>query len=109
MASICEKCGKKVGAFSPTPLKLVYDQILCYECAEIISADITKLYGAKTIEDFNKIKDIIKTKWSAYNQFMNCLKITKNYTINSKTNQENKRKNTWQEITENIKQKYLQI
>lgn len=62
MANLCEKCGKKVGAFSPTPLKLVYDQILCYECAEVISADITKLYGAKTIEDFNEIKAIITEK-----------------------------------------------
>lgn len=62
MASICAKCGRKIGAFSLPPLKLAYDEILCNECAEVISPEIRGLYGAKTIEEFDEIKKALLEK-----------------------------------------------
>lgn len=62
MAQLCVKCGKKIGAFSMMPLELLEGEQLCNECAEPIQSEITKLYGAKTIEEFNKIKESVIEK-----------------------------------------------
>ena len=62
MAKLCVKCGKTVGMLSPEPLDLENGEILCYDCSEIIKSDITKLYGAKTLDAFNEIKENIVNK-----------------------------------------------
>lgn len=62
MAKICVNCGKTVGMLSLDPLNLENGEILCYDCSEIIQSDITKLYGAKNIDDFNAIKENIINK-----------------------------------------------
>lgn len=59
MAQTCVKCGKKIGAFSMMPLELMEGEQLCYDCAEAIQPNITKLYGAKTIEEFDKIRGAV--------------------------------------------------
>lgn len=69
MIQFCMKCGKKVTGFSRTPLELMDGELLCNDCAEPIQAGITKLYGAKTIEDFNNIKlDIMEISRNTYDE-----------------------------------------
>ena len=59
MSKFCTKCGAQIGFFSKMDLELSDGICLCFDCAEPIQSNITKLYGAKTIEDFNQIKEII--------------------------------------------------
>lgn len=62
MSKICKKCGAEIGFFSKMDLELSDGITLCYDCAEPIQSNITKLYGAKTIEEFNQIKEVIIEK-----------------------------------------------
>ncbi len=62
MAKICKKCGTEIGFFSKMDLELSDGINLCYDCAEPIQSNITKLYGAKTIEEFDQIKEVIIEK-----------------------------------------------
>lgn len=62
MAKQCIKCGKTIGALSPDPLNLENGEFLCYDCSEVIKDDVTKLYGSKTVEEFEDIKKVIISK-----------------------------------------------
>ena len=62
MSKKCKKCGAEIGFFSKMDLELSDGICLCYNCAEPIQSNITKLYGAKTIEDFNQVKEVIIEK-----------------------------------------------
>lgn len=68
MSQTCEKCGKKVGFLSELPLVLVDKKILCYKCAEPISAKISALYSIETKAEFELLKDeILKKCHEIYN------------------------------------------
>ncbi len=59
MSKTCAKCGAQIGFFSKMELELPGGICLCNECAEPIQSNITKLYGAKTVDDFQSIKQIV--------------------------------------------------
>ena len=62
MASMCEKCGKKVGVFA-TQLDLKEGRIMCGDCASPILDDLTTLlYSTNSVDAFNELMNTILEK-----------------------------------------------
>lgn len=70
MAKVCINCGKKIGLMvKEAPLDLCAGQVLCSECSSSIRQKIGKLYGVKSLEEFNALKDEIIQESQKYNLY----------------------------------------
>lgn len=59
MEEKCIRCGRKMGLLSLGSLNLRNGQVLCESCAEMVRENLSKLYAAKSIDEFKKIKRTI--------------------------------------------------